>query len=122
MGERSDASLEMLLDLHGIVYRIEQGFWVKFKVYLVQPREHIPHGISYSLTLHDADNHRIFAIDNVHAFAPETKRFGGRKTTWDHSHRQEKVTPYEFESAGQLLFDFWQGVEEIISTRKRPGD
>jgi hypothetical protein len=122
MGASSDASLEMLLDLHGIVYRLDLGFWVKFKAYLVPPNEHIPHGVSYSLTLHDAGNHRIFGIDNVHAYAPKNKRFGGRKTTWDHSHNRERVTPYEFESAGQLLSDFWQGVEEIISRLNTSGD
>ncbi len=122
MGGHSNASLEMLLDLHGIVYRLDQGFWVKFKVYPVPPSEHIPHGISYSLTLHDSGNHRVFGIDNVHAFAPRDKRFGGRKTTWDHRHNQERVAPYEFESAAQLLADFWQGVGEIISLGNRPGD
>lgn len=114
MQEFKDDSLETLLDLHGIVYRLNQGFWVKFKAYRVPFSDHIPHGIAYSLTLHDSRNERVFGIDNAHAYLPERKRYGGRKVNWDHRHNREKVLPYEFESAAQLLDDFWREVEKIL--------
>jgi hypothetical protein len=113
--ECSDDTLETLLALHGIVYRLDQGFWVKFKAYRVPPSEQIPHGIAYSLTLHDQHNDRVFGIDNAHAYQPKRKKYGGRKVTWDHRHNREKILPYEFESAAQLLADFWREVEKILS-------
>ena len=33
---------------------------------------------------------------------------------WDHQHHQEKIVPYEYESAAQLLEDFWNEVELFI--------
>ncbi len=45
--------------------------------------------------------------------------FGAVKTTWDHAHRMNKVDPYEFESAEQLLEDFWNEVDKILNEGKR---
>ena len=33
---------------------------------------------------------------------------------WDHKHKLEKIYIYEFESASQLIEDFWEAVEEIL--------
>jgi len=114
MGVTDDVALETLLNLDGEVFPMENGYWTKFEVKRVEPEERIPHGIKYSLTLHDRSNRRVFGIDNAHPYKPKRKRFGAAKTTWDHRHLREKVVPYEFESPGSLLEDFWQGVEKIV--------
>lgn len=41
-------------------------------------------------------------------------KFEAQKITWDHKHKIDKVYPYEFESASQLIEDFWKAVEEIL--------
>jgi hypothetical protein len=47
-------------------------------------------------------------------------RRGGRRgfktkaIEWDHIHEGNKVRRYKFESAGQLLEDFWNDVKRII--------
>lgn len=106
--------LETLLNLNGEVFPMENGCWTKFEVYRVEPNEQIPHGIFYSLTLHDKNNRRVIGFDNAHAVKPKRKKYGARKMTWDHKHQQEKVFSYEFESAGQLLVDFWEAVEAYL--------
>ena len=74
----------------------------------------MPHGIKYSLTLHDRNNTRIFGLDNAHGYKPRRKKYGARKVTWDHEHRMEKIHNYEFESASQLIEDFWEAVEQLL--------
>ena len=58
--------LESLLDLNGMCIAQEGGHWVKFDVFEVIPSPHIPHGISYSLTLHNKYNQRVMGFDNAH--------------------------------------------------------
>lgn len=110
----SPFDIETLLNLNGEVFPMENGCWTKFEAYRVEPTEQIPHGISYSLTLHDKNNRRVIGFDNAHAVKPKRKKYGARKMTWDHKHQQEKVFSYEFESAGQLLVDFWEAVETYM--------
>ena len=64
------------------------------------------------MTLHDRNNVRVIGFDNAHAVKSKRgARFSGHKITWDHKHHMEKVEPYEFESAGQLLEDFWAAID-----------
>ncbi|MCF6208274.1 MAG: DUF6516 family protein, partial [Ghiorsea sp.] len=86
----------------------------KFEVKLVATNTAIPHGIRYSLTLHNAKNQRVFGIDNAH-LPKLRKKYGAKKVTWDHQHKKNKVVDYEFDSAAQLLKDFWQQVDIIIN-------
>ncbi len=60
-------------------------------------------------------NGEIYPMDNAHGFTPKRKRFGARKTTWDHRHRRDEVVSHEFESPAQLLEDFWREVERIMA-------
>jgi hypothetical protein len=76
-----------------------------------------PHGVRYSLTLHDRHNRRILGFDNAHAIRPVRKGYAARKITWDHRHKREKVLPYDYESAGHLLEDFWREVERIMGEK-----
>ena len=109
-----DETLETLLELDGEVFPMDNGYWTKFDAYRVTPDKHIPHGIKYSITLHDSSNKRIIGFDNAHAVKPKKKKFGGRKVTWDHKHQEDKTAHYEYESAGQLLEDFWAEVDKFF--------
>lgn len=109
-----DPGLETLLDLDGEVFMVGKGYWTKFKACRVEQSEQRPHGIRYSLTLHDRSNQRVLGFDNTHGVKPKRKKFGARKVTWDHKHTGEKVEYYEFESAGQLMEDFWAEVDHIL--------
>ena len=111
---REDASLGILLDLDCEIFPMNNGYWTKFEASRITPTQQIPHGIRYSLTLHDRNNTRVLGFDNAHAFKPKKKKYGARKITWDHKHKMEKVYLYEFESASQLLEDFWEAVEKIL--------
>ncbi len=109
-----DRTLDTLLLLDGEIFPMDNGFWTKFEAYRVEPNKHIPHGVRYSLTLHDQYNRRILGFDNAHSTKPKRKKYGARKVTWDHKHMRTKVVPYEYESAAQLLEDFWSDVEQIL--------
>lgn len=109
--------LDTLLSLDGEIFPMENGYWTKFEVRKVTPGAHIPHGISYSLTLHDRYNTRIVGFDNAHGVKAK-KRFGGRCLRWDHKHERQVVSPYEFESPEQLLEDFWKEVTSVLEGAK----
>lgn len=112
--QRTERGLEALLDLDGEILRLESGYWTKFEARRVEPNTHIPHGIKYSLTLHDGHNQRVLGYDNAHGVKPKRKNFAAKKTAWDHKHDGENVEAYEFESAGRLLEDFWADVDRIL--------
>jgi hypothetical protein len=97
---------------------MDNGYWVKFAARRVASSKQLTHGIRYSLTLHDRDNKRVLGFDNAHALKPGRKRFGARKTTWDHKHRRDDIAVYEFETAGQLLEDFWREAERVMAERR----
>ncbi len=96
---KEDETLATLLNLDGEIFPMDSGYWTKFEAYRVNPEPHIPHGVRYSLTLHDRHNH------------------GARKITWDHKHKRDTISPYEYESASQLLEDFWREVERIMGQK-----
>ena len=109
-----DETLEILLQLDGEIFPMENGYWTKFEVKRATPNKNMPHGIKYSLTFHDRHNRRIIGFDNAHAYKPEKKKYGARKIIWDHKHYKGRVSSYEYRSAGQLLEDFWAAIEKII--------
>ncbi len=106
--------LETLLQLDGEIFPMDNGFWVKFKVHRVAQNEHIPHGIRYSLTLHDKTNKRVVGYDNAHGIKPKKKKYSGTRAVWDHKHNLEHVIPYDFENALNLMEDFWKDVNAQI--------
>lgn len=109
-----DPSLEALLDLNGEVFPMDNGYWTKFEARRIDPDKHAPHGIRYSLTLHNKHNERVPGFDNSHGIKSKRRKYSTRKVTWDHKHRKEKISSYQFESAGQLLEDFWNEVERYL--------
>jgi hypothetical protein len=84
-----DQALNTLLDLDGYVLEQESGFWIKIEAKRIDPTEFIPHGIRYSLTLH-----------NRH----------GKRTASD------KGVPYTFNSTQGLLEEFFAEVDKAIAT------
>jgi hypothetical protein len=61
-----DPSLDTLLFLDGESFVVEDGFWVKFEVRRVAASAKRPHGLDYSLTLHNKANERLLGFDNAH--------------------------------------------------------
>jgi len=78
-----------------------------------------PHGIKYSLTLHDRQGERIFGIDNAHR--PKKRGDPAAKSTQpkaaDHLHRGGRVYAYEFKDAETLLADFDKGVNAALKRK-----
>ena len=120
MMKKRDHSLELLLDLDGLNFSQEGGFWIKYEVSAVEKSSERPHGIKYSLTLHDPQGKRISGIDNAHR--PKKRRGPAAKSTRpiaaDHMHRERREYSYEFDDAETLLVDFDKGVNAAL---KRQG-
>jgi len=76
---KEEASLETLLDLDGEIFPMDNGYWTKFEARRVHSTEKIPHGIRYSISLHDRNNTRILGFDNAHGYKPEKKKYGASK-------------------------------------------
>ncbi|MBN4063485.1 hypothetical protein JYT79_01755 [Cardiobacterium sp. AH-315-I02] len=112
-----DPGLDVLLELHGTEYTENNGYWYKIEAWQVKPNKEIPHGIRYSLTLHNHHNKRIMGFDNAHAVKSRKKgKFKGRIVAYDHQHKSaiDKGTPYVFSNAQQLLNDFFIEVNRIL--------
>ena len=107
--------LENLLNLDGEIFPMENGYWVKFEAKKVNISLAIPHGIKYSLTLHNKRNQRVIGYDNAHSFK-SSKKYGAKKETYDHVHKQMDIVAYEFDSASKLLEDFWKSAEYYMKT------
>ena len=108
-----DTSLDALLDLHGQLLVVDEkgGHWVKFVVRRVPVTPSRPHGLDYSLTLHDASGKRLVGFDNAHPVA------GSKDRVKDHRHRLQSVKPYTYKDAATLLEDFWSEVDNILHER-----
>jgi len=83
----------------------------------VDTTDDIPHGIRYTLTLHEPYGKRILGYDNAHAVKlPKKFKYAGRRLPFDHKHRHvsDKDVPYGFGSAYQLLEDFFKDVDRVL--------
>ena len=109
--------ISTLLDLHGQVIDQENGYWVKIDAWEVDRSRDIPHGVRYSLSLHDQSGKRILGYDNAHAVkSPKKFKYAGQRLPFDHKHRHcaDKGTSYQFESAYQLLADFFREIDQVL--------
>ncbi len=115
----SEHELAYLLDFDGTRYLFEEGYWVKIEVKRTAASPERPHGLSYSLTLHDPAGVRLLGFDNAHSVAPRGARYKARADAHDHWHRTEadKGRPYAFQSAVQLVADFLDEVERVLRER-----
>ena len=111
MMAEADHEFEALLALDGYAYRFAAGYEVKIEVKRRPVTPQRPHGVKYSLTLHDPEGRRIFGIDNAHGVR--------RRVAFDHRHvhAPRKVVPYEFRGPARLLEDFYREVERILAER-----
>ncbi|OGB33864.1 MAG: hypothetical protein A3F78_13570 [Burkholderiales bacterium RIFCSPLOWO2_12_FULL_61_40] len=92
--ESTATGLDYLLGLDGnIEFQNDDGYWVKMDVARVAVTPERPHGIKYSLTLHV-----------------------GKKYPYDHKHRHvtDGGVLYEFDTAYQLVSDFYAEVDRVL--------
>lgn len=118
MAEPRDHGLDALLALDGesFVADPDGKYWVKFVVKRVEPSPQRPHGLSYSLTLHDETGNRLVGFDNAHP-PPRGRRPGERRVEHDHRHRFQAIQPYTYRDAATLLADFWTQVDAVLRER-----
>jgi len=109
------SDIENLLNLDGEIFPMDNGYWVKFEAIRVEPSLKMPHGVKYSLTLHSKSNKRVVGFDNAHSYKPKNAKYGAKKETWDHIHKRMDIFPYEFNSATELLEDFWKMVKYYMN-------
>lgn len=107
--------LTTLLELDGIRYVIDAslGLWVKFEVKQVKVTKERPHGVKYSLTLHDRHNRRLIGFDNAHAV---DVRRNEESAPFDHWHRdaEDRGWPIHFIDPATLVSDFWRAVDNFL--------
>jgi Family of unknown function (DUF6516) len=113
----TDHSLDTLLLLDGETFVLEGAFWVKFVVKRVPTSSEKPHGLDYSLTLHDGDNQRLVGFDNAHSITEGTGPGARTRIEYDHKHKGERVRFYIYADAATLLGDFWTEVDQILKER-----
>ena len=119
---REDDGILTLIDLHDLIIDQGDGYWVKIEAWVADVSVNIPHGIRYSLTLHEPYGKRILGYDNAHGVkAPKKFKFAGVRLPYDHKHRHisDKGVPYSFKDAHQLLSDFFVEVDLVLDKVKK---
>jgi hypothetical protein len=109
-----------LLDLHQEVIDQDDGYWVKIEAWEVPVSDAVPHGIRYSLTLHNPKGLRILGYDNAHGVKLRSG-YSGKNLTYDHKPRSasDPGIRYEFKNAHQLLCDFFADVDRTLKADKQ---
>lgn len=116
---KKDFSLDTLLPLDGEVFVVDGAgkFWVKFEVKQVDVSPERPHGLRYSLTLHDEHGERLLGFDNAHPVTEGSGPGARTRIEYDHRHSGERIRFYEYFDAAGLLEDFWAAVEALLQER-----
>lgn len=114
-----DHTLDTLLDLDGTTIFVDKDgiYRVQFLVKRVDVTPERPHGLSYSLTLHDEKNRRIVGFDNAHPVPTRTGPSGRGRVEHDHKHRFRTIRPYDYTDAATLLADFWAQVDSVLEEK-----
>jgi Family of unknown function (DUF6516) len=117
---KRDASLDALLLLDGETFFADAAgkHWVKFVVRQVAETLERPHGLTYSLTLHDESGVRLLCFDNAHASREGSGPGNRTRIEHDHCHSGETVRFYVYQDAATLLADFWEQVESILGEKE----
>jgi Family of unknown function (DUF6516) len=113
-----DPSLDALLDLDGVVSALSDDaapYWVKFVVKRIPANPERPHGLHYSLTLHDPQGDRVLGFDNAHPVREGSGPGARTRIEYDHQHQRQSVRFYEYQDAATLIMDFWTEVESITN-------
>jgi|LauGreDrversion4_2_1035121.scaffolds.fasta_scaffold151544_3 Family of unknown function (DUF6516) len=119
---REDLGITTLIDLHDQIIDQGDGYWIKIEAWIVPVSKDIPHGVRYTLTLHEPYGKRILGYDNAHAVKPPKKfKYAGTRLPYDHKHRHvsDKGVPYEFKDAHQLLSDFFVEVDRVLKEARK---
>jgi len=105
-----ESGWDHLLSLDGATFVVDErlGYWVKFAVRRTGMSRAVPHGVSYSLSLHHRSGTRILGFDNAHHVR--------KGKPFDHWHRDadDAGRGYEFDSPESLLADFWRQVDRVL--------
>ncbi len=109
-----DRTLETLLELDENIFEVGKGYWVRIRARQVTPEPGRPHGIDYSLTLHDPNGNRLLGYDNAHPVRSGRSPSAAHFVRYDHRHLRTSVRRYDYSDAGTLLEDFWSDVEKIL--------
>ena len=78
-----------------------------------------PHGLNYSLTLHDEHGNRLLGFDNAHPVREGSGPGSQTRIEFDHKHAGERVRFYTYTDSATLLADFWTEVETILQARSK---
>jgi hypothetical protein len=113
-----DHSLNTLLDLDGDSYVLDGMYWVKFEAKRVPASSERPHGLDYSLTLHDERGARLLGYDNAHRIQVGSGPGVRTRVEYDHKHKGQRVRFYNYTDAVTLLTDFWEDVDAILKERE----
>ncbi len=125
----NNLGIENLLGLDGVIIEadLELEYFAKFIATRVEATEGRPHGIKYSLTLHDKEGVRLMGFDNAHAVEDKQRgKFSKHRklSKWDHKHKFKDVsiiTPYDYETADKLVSDFWAAVDNALELERARG-
>ena len=114
-----DPSLDTLLLLDGesFVADVAGKLWVKFVVTRVPATAAKPHGLNYSLTLHDENGARLLGFDNAHPIREGSGPGARTRIEYDHKHSGQQVRFYVYSDAATLLADFWAEVDAVLKER-----
>lgn len=109
-------ALELLLGYDGRRHYFASGHYLKLEIKPVEKSRQVPHGIAYSLTLHQPDGKRLVGFDNAHPVPHRGARHVRRRPEADHWHRmaRDPGRPYEFVSVERLLEDFFGEAERVL--------
>ncbi len=109
-----DPGFATLLELDGFIAEVGGGCWVKFDVKQVPSTAAIPHGLRYSLTLHQSSGERVLGFDNAHALKIGSGPGARRSLARDHFHAKKAVRLYDYKNAATLLEAFWAQVDAYL--------
>ena len=111
-----DPSIAWFLELNGTIHFVDER--CKYRVKIEAKRTEVtperPHGLSYSLTLHDADNERILGFDNAHPVRSRKGPGGKQHRFHDHRHCYDRTRVYHFVDTATLITDFYDAVDRIL--------
>ncbi len=114
---KRDHSVDYLLELDGQMLFIDHKHYVRFAVQKIEQTPEKPHGLNYSLTLHDENGNRLVGFDNAHPVKPTKGPSGTKRKKQDHKHRLRTIRPYDYKNAETLLIDFWDEVDTVLKER-----
>jgi hypothetical protein len=114
-----DPGLDALLHLDGETFIVDSRgtCWVKFEIKQCAMTAERPHGLRYSLTLHDEAGCRLLGFDNAHPIRERSGPGARTRIEYDHAHHGARVRFYVFEDAAKLLADFWLEAEATLERR-----